>query len=684
MDKMTKAERKAISRELDASLEDIEEINQELNARTRASHGGGQHHVGLSPDSSISILKHNSKQGGTHSKIIQECRTMYRTTGVVKNIIDLMADFATEGIDIIHPDEEQNKFYKAWMSKINMPNRVEHIIRSYFKDGNVAIYAIDGKITKGQVTKLIRATIKNKKKADARIKEIEDSLTEMEQISRAKDDPLNVDIKVKRNTIPVRYEIYNPMHLKKIGPQGFKRVLFQVDDSIVKLVKKTGAKTPIEREILDKLPKSFIKEIKAAKKSKQVFVTLGLERNDPNLTMIHYKKDDSQDWADPIVFSILDDLKFKKTLRAADGQAARNIIDALTVIKIGDTANGFAPSKKQFAKLASLLKTPTNTKTILWGDQISIETAYPPVDKILGNEKYEAVDNDILAGFGVSEVIVNGKGGNYSSSFLSVRTLLERLETGRNEVKNWLLKEVRRIMKAFGWTVEPHIRFGHMSLRNEATEKALLLQLADRNIISSETVLQQFGENKDVEFERMKREKEKMDDAGMERNSPISAPVESNPESKTPRGKDQKGRPKNTEEVPQDVDRETEPTGQASIDVMELMTLKDLGLQIYNNVEEIVTKEYCKVKEVSNKKSLSKVDKEELDGIIFKVFSNMSVDSIGQDGIVHSLFANIDDVKLDGRTSEIFESLNKKNKDVASARQIREMRASAFAIANIK
>ena len=58
-----------------------------------------------------------------------------------------------------------------------------------------------------------------------------------------------------------------------------------------------------------------------------------------------------------------------------------------------------------------------------------------------------------------------------------------------------------------GWAKAPSIQFDHMILKDEAAEKALLIQLLDRNLVSEEMVVEKFGATPELETARKKREK---------------------------------------------------------------------------------------------------------------------------------------------------------------------------------
>jgi hypothetical protein len=67
-------------------------------------------------------------------------------------------------------------------------------------------------------------------------------------------------------------------------------------------------------------------------------------------------------------------------------------------------------------------------------------------------------------------------------------------------------KEIEMVRQAMGFRYKAYIQFDQMTLSDEAAEKALLLQLVDRDIISQETVLERFKEIPQIEKIRLQRE----------------------------------------------------------------------------------------------------------------------------------------------------------------------------------
>ena len=84
--------------------------------------------------------------------------------------------------------------------------------------------------------------------------------------------------------------------------------------------------------------------------------------------------------------------------------------------------------------------------------------------------------------------------------------MVERLQYGRDQLTKFWQKEVEFVRKAMGFRKPAHVVFDQMSLSDEAAEKNLLIQLADRDIISHETILERFKEIPSVEKMRLQRE----------------------------------------------------------------------------------------------------------------------------------------------------------------------------------
>lgn len=565
----------------------------------------------------------------------------YKGFGIIRNVVDLMANFAAEGLKIKHKSKNIEKFYQRWAEHVGLQERVAHILRSYYKTSNVHIYTTMGQIDEGTYDRMKRAKasqvgpidgfgVANNNDPD-KVRRIEDVRQE-----RKKKAPLR--------EIPWRYTILNPFQMDLRGDKFFggAKWVFILDEMTRDRIKKGPVKDDGIVDFLEEsevnLPREF-KELIDDKDNRVVNL-------DPaKLWTIHYMKDDHEDWADPMVWPIMADLFFKTKMRSMDISVCDSVINAITIFKLGDWKNGFVPPKEHFREFSEMLRSPTAAMNMVWNDAISMESNYPPVEKILSIQKYESVDRDILRGLGVPDTLVGGAtNSNFSTGFLGVRTLLERLEEGRNAVLSWLNSQLRMIAAIMGHRDIPTVRFGKMSLRDEKAEKMLMIQLLDRNIISIEAVLETFGEDFAIELERLKDEEKIRESTGVfQKHSPYVDPIndldaeeQMEKESRLRRqeqrlmkkmvqkerrnNRDQNGRPPNSEGIPQENERETKPKGMASFISYERE--KTSALVKLEKVFSVLTNKILKARGKTYKKELLKSDCQAIEDISFVVASH--------------------------------------------------------------
>ena len=443
----------------------------------------------------------------THSEHEQKrqvavCREMYEHVGIVGNIIDLMIDFALEDIIIEHPSPRIQNLYRNWSRQVDLRGFSEIFLKSYFRDGNVPILIQRGDISEEQLTTLRRRlfaqdTKKTKKKKKKRKKPSSIYSKTFGQFSL---EPKAVE----PGRIPVRYRILNVMNLHKGGSSLLGTMFHNYEISREEVGLMKNPKTDIHRKAL----KEFKQSLNIPDGVNLLDTRNRIVLDEDRLNMIYYKKDHWRAWATPMMWRISDDVRYKQLLRDMDISLAEGVTNALTIIKLGNNEKGFQPSKKAYNRMVDMMKNPAKDKTIVWDDMIEIETVYPPTEKMLSDKKYAAINGDIRSGIGVPEVLVNGTGGNFANSFLSVKTLLERLKSARNILVEWIEVQFREIASALGVRRPAWIKLGTMTLTDEEVERRFLLELVDRNLMSSQTLIQRAGENFEIELQRMREEDE--------------------------------------------------------------------------------------------------------------------------------------------------------------------------------
>tara|TARA_B100001094_G_scaffold251769_1_gene249655 strand:+ start:4460 stop:6490 length:2031 start_codon:yes stop_codon:yes gene_type:complete len=425
-------------------------------------------------------------------RIIKMCMDAYDKVGIIRNIIDLMGDFGSQGIQIVHKDRSVEKFYQQWFKNINGKERSERFLNNLYKTGNVIIYR-----SYANITPQLRSYMK----------------------------ALSSDIKVEvpsapENQIPWRYNFFNPLTVKMkegqlslfMGRQNYTITTNSFFDKF-----RSG---DLPNHVIETLPVNVKQAILKGQKD----IPLDPER----LTISYYKKDDWKQWANPMIYAILDDIVMLEKMRLADMSALDGAISNIRLWTLGNLDHKILPNKAAINKLRDILSSNVGggTMELVWGPELSFQESSSEVYKFLGSEKYTSVLNSIYAGLGVPPTLTGmaSNGGGFTNNFISLKTLLERLQYGRDLLTKFWEKELEIVRKSMGFRYKAHIQFDQMTLSDEAAEKNLLIQLADRDIISHETLLERFKEIPQIENIRIKRELSKRDEAGPPKASPYHNP----------------------------------------------------------------------------------------------------------------------------------------------------------------
>jgi len=413
-----------------------------------------------------------------HSDVIKAANTAYQRVGLIRNIIDLMGDFATQGIRLVHPNKRIEKFYRNWFNKVKGRERSERFLNNLYRTGNVVIRKQTAKInSKGQ---------KELFKAQAGPE------TEM------------TFLKIAKKEIPWKYIFLDPGTINAIGGElasfvGDPRYAIKLPPKLKRII--NSPRNEAEKKLVSQLPKEIIEAASSGK---------AYPLPEDKTLVFHYKKDDWQSWAHPMIYAILDDVMLLEKLKLADVAALDGAISNIRIFKLGNLDHKIAPTAAAASKLANILENHVGggTTDLVWGPDIELVESKTSVHQFLGQEKYMPTLNSIYAGLGIPPSLtgLSGSSGSFTNNFMSLKTLVERLEYGRSVLVSFWQKEIHEVQKAMGFRFPAHVEFDKMSLTNEDSEKSLLIQLADRNLISEETLQRKFGDNPDMEKLRIVRE----------------------------------------------------------------------------------------------------------------------------------------------------------------------------------
>ena len=554
-------------------------------------------------------------------RIIKMCMDAYDKVGIIRNIIDLMGDFGSQGIEIVHENKSVETFYKQWFKKTDGKERSERFLNNLYRTGNVVIYRSTAKITPA-VTKYIKSMA-----ADIRV-----------------DVP-----KFEKGAIPWRYNFFNPTSIdSKNGKLNimFGRKDYQITSTSFVDNFRDGT---IPAQFLDTLPADIRNKINSGEHK----IPLDPER----LSLFFYKKDDWMEWANPMIYAILDDIMMLEKMRLADLSALDGAISNVRLWTLGNLDHKILPTKAGINKVRDVLSGNAGggTMELVWGPELSYTESNSQVYKFLGSEKYTSVLNSIYAGLGVPPTLTGlaGNGGGFTNNFISLKTLVERLQYGRDLLIKFWEKEIEYVRQAMGFRKPAHIQFDQMSLSDEAAEKNLLVQLADRDIVSHETVLKRFKEIPSIEKVRLKKEqKDRSNDSYPDKAGPFHNPNHNqemekidkqgqinkeakdeqekkkaiNPNGRPPLKKDDGPRKKRTE------------TPRSKPGVADLIVWTQ---DSFDKISEITTAAFLGIKGKANMRKLTKAEVSDLERIKLDVLTNTELMSeVNADSVKSTLASN--------------------------------------------
>jgi hypothetical protein len=427
-------------------------------------------------------------------RIMKMCMQAYDKVGIVRNVIDLMSDFAAQGLTIVHPNKNVEKFYRKWFLQVNGTDRSERFLNYLYRCGNVVVKRRNAKLNP-QKEKELRRTAGN--------------------------DIVIKNIKVDKRVVPWTYDFLNPLavDIQDYGGQVVGKPEFVLNMS--KMTYESLVKSSTKNQTVFKtLPNDLQKRLHDGDRK--------VPLSPDDVGFYYYKKDDWLLWANPMIYAILDDIIMLEKMKLADLAALDGAISNVRLWTVGDLEHKIIPTKAAINKLRDILASNVGggTMDLVWGPELNFTESNSQVYKFLGSEKYQPVLTSIYAGLGIPPTLTGASSsGGYTNNYVSLKTLIERLEYGRDVLSQFWRHEIELVRKAMGFRYPAEIHFDSIVLSDEAAEKNLLIQLADRDIISHETLLERFREMPGIEKVRVRREeKDRRDDVLPDKASPYHNP----------------------------------------------------------------------------------------------------------------------------------------------------------------
>jgi len=381
---------------------------------------------------------------------IELCQKAYANIPIFRNAIDVMSEFSNSEIYLEGGSENARSFIYKWFEKINLWKLKDQYFREYYRSGNIFLYRIDGKFNREDVLKL------NKIYGSEASKYL---------------DP---------GKIPVRYILLNPYDIVSTRSTSFDSGVYKKILSEYELEKLKNPKTEEDKQIFDSLDPEVKKMIKEGS-----FYLNGLKINlDPDrLIYSFYKKQDYEPFAIPFGYPVLDDLNWKIELKKIDQAISRTIENVVLLITMGAEPDKGGINPHSLSAMQCLFQNESVGRVLVSDYTTKADFIIPDVNKILGPNKYEIVNQDIREGL---QNIIVGK-ENYSSTQIKAQIFLERLKEARNcFINDFMMPQIKTVCRSMGFRKYPTVKFQEVDVKDEVQFQRVVTRLLEIGVISPE------------------------------------------------------------------------------------------------------------------------------------------------------------------------------------------------------
>lgn len=406
----------------------------------------------------------------------------YYTEPLIGSAVNLLANLAAKGFENDIDDEKLKLWYDTWLFDTRFEELLEWIFLDFFKVGAVHTYKV---LAKYEPRVSYLSPIPGQKSA---------------KTAQGKETGAAKKIWSKGH-LPVSYTVLNPTLVTIDGNLLFNNVSTKITlpTELSELLKKpTSEQTEQEKQLIKSLPTDL----------KSAAAQGGEYQLDERLVgHVNYKKMPYERYAKPRSLRVFDTIEYKKALKQADLSTLDGITNYILQITIGNDEYPVT-SQAELEAVAQLFNTPSKSFDVVWNHTLEVKKIVSPeIDKILGQGKYEQVNDDLTTGLAISRALLDGGGDlNSAEVDLLVKGLTEEINYARREVTRWIYREYQQIAEAMGFDRFPKIRWDEGILLDTILYMNTLAQLVDRRMLSYRTSLEALGFDYPSELRNMTEE----------------------------------------------------------------------------------------------------------------------------------------------------------------------------------
>jgi very-short-patch-repair endonuclease len=262
------------------------------------------------------------------------------------------------------------------------------------------------------------------------------------------------------------------------------------------------------KEIYDRIPDHLKVEIMKGKP---------IQLNPLCVTHLAHNRLGYQPYGRSIIMRLFRTLAYKDKLTQAQWIVADRHIVPVRVVKVGNDT--FPASQQDVAEVQAQLLATSNDPNLTLVTHHAFDYDWIGASgKVLQlTKEWDNINQELLDGLMINQALLNGEGPNYSSASIGIEAMIQRLESFRSILAEFIEERIYRpiaIMRGFSKPDEegnpvpnyPKVKWKELKLRDDTQRKNLVMQLADKGKISDQTLLEYLGFDYDVEVSRKRLE----------------------------------------------------------------------------------------------------------------------------------------------------------------------------------
>jgi len=207
-------------------------------------------------------------------------------------------------------------------------------------------------------------------------------------------------------------------------------------------------------------------------------------------------------------------LSYKTKLMVAQWIVAERLIVPIKIVKVGSDERPAGPADIADVQAQLAMTAQDPNLTIITHHAFELDFVGAAGRVLTLSNEFEFINQEVLDGMMINNALLNGEGPNFSSAAVGIEAMIQRLETFRQEISQWIeqsiyLPESKRqgFIDKNPETGEeeyliPKIKWGSMHLRDQQQYRTFMIQLYDKGVISAQTLLESFDLDPDQEIER--------------------------------------------------------------------------------------------------------------------------------------------------------------------------------------